>query len=33
VPGTEPTEYCPLHHSAPGVVDRLLRGLRIRGGG
>jgi penicillin-binding protein 1A len=33
VPGTEPTEYCPVHYTAPGVVDRLLRGLRLRGGG
>jgi penicillin-binding protein 1A len=32
VPGTEPEDYCPLHYSPPGVVDRLLRGLRVRGG-
>jgi penicillin-binding protein 1A len=32
IPGTEPGEYCPIHASAPGVVDRLLRGLRLRGG-
>jgi penicillin-binding protein 1A len=31
VPGTEPGEYCPIHYQSPGVVDRLLRGLRIRG--
>ncbi|HSJ24471.1 MAG TPA: PBP1A family penicillin-binding protein [Longimicrobiales bacterium] len=33
VPGTEPASYCPTHFSSPGVVDRLLRGLRLRGGG
>jgi penicillin-binding protein 1A len=32
VPGTEPLEECPLHRG-PGAVDRLLRGLRLRGGG
>jgi penicillin-binding protein 1A len=30
VPGTEPLEACPLHR-APGAVDRLLRGMRLRG--
>jgi penicillin-binding protein 1A len=32
VPGTEPLDECPLHRG-PGTIDRMLRGLRLRGGG
>jgi hypothetical protein len=31
MPGTEPSAQCPVHGSGPGVMDRLLRGLRLRG--
>jgi penicillin-binding protein 1A len=31
MPGTEPSTHCPVHGSGPGVMDRLLRGLRLRG--
>jgi penicillin-binding protein 1A len=33
LPGSEPTDYCPTHYSGPGVFDRVLRGLRLRGDG
>jgi penicillin-binding protein 1A len=35
LPGTEPAEYCPLHGGGDegGVLDRLLRGLKLRGDG
>jgi penicillin-binding protein 1A len=33
LPGTEPAEYCPLHYRSPSLLDRLLRGLGVRGGG
>jgi penicillin-binding protein 1A len=33
-PGSEPTEYCPLHpRRGNGIIDRLLRGIGVRGGG
>lgn len=28
LPGTEPTEYCPLHGGGPNAVDKLINGLR-----
>lgn len=28
LPGTEPTEYCPLHGGGPSAIDRLLQGIR-----
>jgi penicillin-binding protein 1A len=30
--GTEPTDFCPTHAPSGGAIDRLLRGLRLRGG-
>lgn len=28
LPGSEPTEYCPLHGGGPNAVDKLLQGIR-----
>ncbi|MGQ0813102.1 MAG: penicillin-binding protein 1A [Gemmatimonadota bacterium] len=28
LPGTEPTEYCPLHGGGPSAIDKLLQGIR-----